>query len=266
MAQELPPFFIYGAVAAIPVYYFSYWIFEKVLIPRFFTLSFNQRLKNLEDKKLVLFMTIFPSTVHAFFHVFGVPPWITFGYSTAHNAAKIAYYDDHWPAFFQGVFAGYMVADYSKCGFKTLGIAFTVHHVFAMAAWTLSAYLRSMQWQTALLQFCELSTIFMNLRQLLLTAGYASDGAAVTVVSLIFMISFFAVRVVPLPMILRELFLTGFVDMRDKDGLFFALCGAGFTMLHAALQLMWFSIMMKKLFSVVLGNDKKKEKDGKKQK
>ena len=105
----------------------------------------------------------------------------------------------------------------------------------------------------------------MNLRQLLLTAGYASDGAAVTVVSLIFMISFGAVRVVPLPMILRELFLTGFVDMKNKDGLIAALCGVGFTILHAILQLMWFSIMMKKLFSVVLGNDKEKEKDGKKQ-
>lgn len=265
MAGDFPPFFIYGAVAAIPVYYFSYWIFEKVLIPRFFTLSFNQRLKDLEDKKLVLFMTIFPSTVHAFFHVFGVPAWITFGYSTLHNAAKIAYYDERWPAFYQGVFAGYMVADYSKCGFRTLGTAFTIHHSFACAAWTLSAYLRSMQWQTALLQFCELSTIFMNLRQLLLTAGYASDGAAVTVVSLIFMISFGAVRVLPLPMILRELFLTGFVDMKNKDGLIAALCGAGFTILHTILQLMWFSIMMKKLFSVVLGNDKKKEKSGKKQ-
>jgi len=229
---------------------------DKVLIPRFGTPSFQKNVNDLEKKKRNSFLTIFPSTVHAAFQSFGVPAYIGLGFSTGHNLEKIAFFDDKWPAFYQGVFAGYLLADFTK----TTTMVYMIHHSTAIAAWTLSAYLQSMQWQTALLQCCEFSTLFFNLRRFLLMAEYDKDGKLMAIVNLLFMVSFGLVRILPLPMIIRELFATGFAEMRDKDGLLMAVLGAGFTMIHTALQTTWFSMMVNKLVFVLLGGSKEKNK------
>jgi len=206
-------------------------------------------------------MCIFPSTAHAAVHCFGLPAAIALGYSEAHNLQKIAFYDEAWPAFYQGFFAGYMVADYAKT-FGELEPSYVVHHVASCAAWILSSYLRSMQWQTTLLQFCEFSTFFLNLRQFFLTSGYSSDGPVMTATNLLFLLSFGAVRIVPLPMILREWVTDGFHTMREKDGLAMAGVGTMFTIIHSALQTMWFGMMMKKLIEVVTGSGKGEDETG----
>ena len=248
-----PPYFLYGAIIVIPIYYVCYWFANKILLGKYGTKNLKNKFNNLNKDKQIEFIVLFPSTVHAIVQSFGYPMFIALGYSMNHNMDKIAYYDTKWPAFYQGIFAGYMVADYVKNGYKILGLGLTIHHTTAFLAWTLSAYLQTMQWQTSLLQFCELSTIVLNLRQFLLTTGY--DGTIMTIVNLTFMGSFTIVRVVPLPMILKELYNTGFIDMKNKDGLIMAIGGTVFTLIHAGLQLTWFSFMVKKLISKLIKTD-----------
>lgn len=252
----IPPFFINGALTSMFVYYLSYHVTEAILIPVFGTKTLKRNMKALDLTHYISFLTIFPSTVHAIVQCVGVPSQIALGYSEGHNDYKIAHYDEEWPAWYQGFFAGYMVADFIK-SYGHLGTVYTIHHIASCAAWTLSSYLRSMQWQTTLLQVCEFSTLFMNLRQLLLKSGYDSSGTTMTVVNLLFFFSFGAVRVVPLPMIVREWVTDGFYSMREKDGLAMASIGTGFTVIHCCLQTMWFGMMVIKLIKTITGTDKK---------
>jgi hypothetical protein len=217
-------------------------------------------MRTLSTKEYTSFLTIFPSTVHAAFHSFGFPSQIALGYSEGHNLHKIAFYDEVWSAWYQGFFVGYMVADYIK-SYGHLGTVYSIHHVASCLAWTLSSYLRSMQWQTTLLQVCEFSTLFMNLRQLLLTSGYDSSGTTMTAVNLLFFLSFGAVRVAPLPMICREWATDGFSTMRDKDGLLMASIGTGFTVFNVCLQTTWFGMMVKKLINVITASHRDDEND-----
>lgn len=254
----IPPHFLMGVGASIVTYYATYFTVDKLILPQFKSSALYQNMEKLTDAKRRSFLCIFPSTVHAAVHCFGLPAVIALGYSEGHNLQKIAFYDEIWPSFYQGFFAGYMIADYSKT-YKDLETAYVVHHIASCAAWFLSAYLRSMQWQTTLLQFCEVSTFFLNLRQFFLTSGYPSSGTTMTVTNLIFFLSFTAVRVVPLPMILREWATLGFHDMRAKDGFAMASVGTMFTLIHCALQTTWFAIMVKKLVQVLSGAKDKEE-------
>jgi hypothetical protein len=247
-----------GVGASIVTYYATYFAVEKLILPQFKSSALYQNLEKLTPYKRTSFLCIFPSTVHAAVHCFGLPTLIALGYSEGHNLQKIAFYDEIWPAFYQGFFAGYMIADYAKT-YEDLETAYVVHHVASCAAWFLSAYLRSMQWQTTLLQFCEFSTFFLNLRQFFLTSGYPSSGTTMTATNLIFFLTFVAVRVVPMPMILREWVTLGFHDMRAKDGLAMASVGTMFTMIHCGLQTTWFGFMVKKLIQALSGAKDKDE-------
>jgi hypothetical protein len=251
----IPPYFIYGAASSIAVYYCSYWIGESVLIPRFGSSTLQKKLASLNEKKYINFVTTIPSTFHAVIQCIGFPVHLALGYSEAHNLNKIVHYDEYWPAYYQGFFAGYMVADFLKSGLDNLGPAFTTHHVAAVLAWTYSAYLRSMQWQTTLLQFCEFSTPFMNARQLLIMAGYDTNGSVMTWVNFLFFLSFGAVRVAPLPKILSHWVSDGYSDMKEKDGFVPAAIGTSFTVIHTCLQTMWFAMMIRKLMEVIRGRD-----------
>eukprot|EP00526_Cylindrotheca_closterium_P014460 CAMPEP_0113630974 /NCGR_PEP_ID=MMETSP0017_2-20120614/16097_1 /TAXON_ID=2856 /ORGANISM="Cylindrotheca closterium" /LENGTH=280 /DNA_ID=CAMNT_0000541467 /DNA_START=1 /DNA_END=843 /DNA_ORIENTATION=+ /assembly_acc=CAM_ASM_000147 len=257
----IPPHFLMGVGASIVTYYATYFTVDKLILPQFKSSAFYQNLEKLTPGKRTAILTIFPSTVHAAVHCFGLPTLIALGYSEGHNLHKIAFYDEVWPAFYQGFFAGYMIADYTRT-YEDLEPAYVVHHVASCAAWILSGILRSMQWQTTLLQFCEFSTFFLNLRQFFLTSGYPSDGTTMTVTNLVFFFTFTAVRVVPLPMILREWVTSGFRDMRAKDGLAMATVGTMFTMIHTGLQTAWFGMMLKKLIQVVTGSDGKHKNKG----
>jgi hypothetical protein len=256
----LPPHFIMGAVSSIGVYYLTYHVTESILLPNFGSTSLKKNMQKFSTNEYISFLTIFPSTVHAAVHSFGLPSLIALGYSEGHNLHKIAFYDEVWPAWYQGFFAGYLVADFIK-SYGHLGTVYNIHHVTACAAWTFSSYLRSAQWQTMLLQVCEFSTLFMNLRRLLLTSGYDSSGTTMSVVNLLFFLSFGAVRIVPLPMICREWVTDGFSTMRDKDGLLMASIGMGFTVIHVCLQTMWFGMMVKKLIKVIKGSHRDDEND-----
>ena len=149
-----------GAGASIGTYYATFWIVEHLILPRFSESAFCQNLNQHTPGRRTSILCIFPSTVHAAVHCFGIPTIVALGYSEGHNLGKIAFYDEQWPAwYYQGFFAGYMIADYSKT-FSDLEPAYVVHHVASCAAWFLSSYLRSMQWQTTLLQFCEFPPFF----------------------------------------------------------------------------------------------------------
>jgi len=258
--STIPPHFLMGAGASILTYYATFFVVDKLILPQFKSSALYQNLEKLTPGKRTSFLCIFPSTVHAAVHCFGLPAVIALGYSEGHNLQKIAFYDETGPAFYQGFFAGYMIADYAKT-YEDLETAYVVHHIASCAAWFLSSYLRSMQWQTTLLQFCEFSTFFLNLRQFFLTSGYPSSGTTMTITNLLFFLSFGAVRVLPLPMILREWVTDGFHTMRAKDGLAMASVGTMFTMIHCALQTMWFGMMVNKLIKVLRGSDKEDENE-----
>ena len=283
----LPPYFIYGVLSSFCLYHLIYWTAETILIPQTKTKTNSDKNSNendnnnnssnkssslLQENLLSLqrtnyrqyksFLSIFPSTVHAIIQSFGIPGYIALGNSMNHNKNKISYYDTKWTSFYQGIFVGYLIGDLFV---STSNTVYIIHHTAAIIAWTISAYLQSMQWQTSILQFCELSTILYNIRRYLLLANYYKrDGTVMNSISIGFVITFAIVRIIPLPMILKELYDTGFVDMKNKDGLIMAYFGLYFTIIHTILQTTWFCMMIQKivirLFTVLNNNNKKKKK------
>eukprot|EP00970_Alexandrium_tamarense_P015285 scaffold4948_cov208-Alexandrium_tamarense.AAC.4 len=109
------------------------------------------------------------------------------------------------PAVYMGFFVGYLLADTAKSpSFKDMGYVYVVHHAAASLCWTFCACYRVMQSLSCFLQFNELSTPFMNVRQVMLTAGYKSSDLPVTIISLLFFSTFGAVRFFPLTFIIRN--------------------------------------------------------------
>ena len=168
------------------------------------------------------------------------------------------------PAVYSGIFVGYLMADFFFLGPKKLGTAYVFHHLSASVAWTMALLLNVFQFPGQLLQFCELSTIFMNLRQLYLTAGYDSSSVPVLASSLTFFASFAAVRVLPLVPLLHKWVTLDFGVIRDEVGIWAAVSYSGFLAIHAGLQCTWFHIMLKKLVAKFFGgggNKKVEEKE-----
>ena len=110
------------------------------------------------------------------------------------------------------------------------------------------------------LQFNELSTIVMNVRQALLTAGYTSSDTIVAMVSLIFFLLFTIVRVVPLPFVVYRWISSEFGIIQEKVGLSGALLVSMFLGLNVVLQGSWFVMMAGKFVDALVGKDKKKKK------
>lgn len=166
------------------------------------------------------------------------------------------------PCFYMGFFVGYLITDTaSSPSLKVLGLPYAIHHISASMCWTFCASNRIMQHLASFLQFNELSTVFMNVRQVLLTAGYKSSDGIVTVVSLSFFALFSAVRVFPLPFLVYKWINHEFVSIRDEVGW----GGAGLLSLFLATNVMlqgsWFALMVRKLFGMFSKTEK--QSDGK---
>lgn len=221
----------------------------------------QERVDKLDNKARKYFLVIGPSTVHSLAHVIG-----TAGFLLRLEKQTVTTFDDRlfvdygWtclgPAFYSGVFAGYLFSDAVYLGIKDLGPMYVVHHFAAATTWTVCDYTKCMQFLLSFLQFNEFSTIFMNARQVFLTTGYDSKGKHVTAVSYIFFLSFFLVRVLPLPMIVYKWISNDFQVIKTEVGIPVAVSLSLSVLAHVALQSTWFAMMLRK----VLGGKSKKEK------
>lgn len=261
----LPNFFIFGAWAGYVGCVACFGFARTVLVPKLLTKSFRERFQSLSEKETKNFYSLVPSAVHALVQVLFHPAWISLGFSQGHSEDRVHYFNDSWPAFFSGIFVGYLIGDYNMMGYKDLGPIFTLHHMSASLAWTVSNHLRTMQWYQCFLQFCEFSTIFLDFRQYVLTSGYPKNSTIATLANLGLFLSFFAVRVLPLPIILYRWITNDFSSLREVHGMTVAVANSLFLTIHVGLQSFWFSLMVKKLVATVAGkpwsasSSKKKE-------
>jgi len=244
----IPPMFLHGISAAFLGTYAIYYATKVVLIPRFATQSFRDKidqLVTLKDKKN--FYTTFQSMAHALVQSCFHPMLISLGYSPEHSANRVTYFDDGWPAFFSGIFVGYLLADTMIIGPIDLGPMYCLHHLSAIVIWTWTACVGAMQWYASMLQFAEFSTIFLNGRQWVLTAGYSSDSRVVVGVSMAFFVAFFVVRVVPLPWLVYLWLTNDLAQLSDEKGLPVALASTSTLIIHVLLQSFWFLLMVNKI-------------------
>ncbi|KAK1738984.1 hypothetical protein QTG54_010300 [Skeletonema marinoi] len=138
------------------------------------------------------------------------------------------------------------LSPYRYCSYTVLqnhGYPYVVHHLSASMAWTFCASNQVMQPLASFLQFNELSTVMMNVRQVLLTAGYKSSDLIVIVVSL----TFFA------------LFSAEFVSIRNEVGWGGAILLSAFLAVNVMLQGSWFTIMASKLIGMFSKKQSKKK-------
>jgi len=256
---DLPDYFIYGTMASYVGTVICFSLARKLVVPKLLPDAFRERVEALTTKDRLNFYSLLPSTVHALIQIMFHPAWISLGYSPEHTADRVHYFDETWPSLFSGVFVGYLLADYSLLPATTLGPLFTVHHLSASACWILSSHSRIIQYYLSNLQFCEFSTLFMNARQVVFTAGYSSSTSVARFLSLGMFVSFFVVRVLPLPKLVYYWITTDCVSLYEKHGLYVAMAFSVFLAIHVGLQSFWFSLMMKKVIEMVAGKPKKKK-------
>jgi uncharacterized protein YhhL (DUF1145 family) len=147
-----------------------------------------------------------------------------------------------------GIFVGYLLADLmASPSFKVLGYIFVFHHLAASAAWTYCASYRIMQPLACFLQFNELSTPLLHLRQLLLFSGRTSKDLSLTIVNLSFFVLFGLIRFVPLPWIVYHWANTDYAAIKNEVGIGGAAALSMFVLAHVGLQSSWFITMCKKL-------------------
>jgi len=259
---SVKPLFVYGTVSGFVGFYVVFYLMRDVLIPRLASASLQEKLASLATRKeRVFFYSTFPSMVHALVQSAFDPMYISLGYSQEHNDNRVTHFDPGIPAYFSGIFNGYLIADFIICGPKDLGPAYCLHHLSAIAVWTGSAYFGAMQWYASMFQFCEFSTIFMNIRQWVLTAGYPSSSPIGIAATLSFFLSFFAVRVLPLPSIVYQWPTTDYPRLSADKGTGVALFSGSALVIHVSLQSFWFLLMVKKIVQIVVGGGKKKKKE-----
>ena len=259
-AFHAPPYFVYGIASGFVGVFVTFYLMRDVLVPNCTTPSFRKRVARLKTRKDKNFFYItLPSMIHSLAHSCFHPRLISFGASPQHFADRVAFFDDTWPAFFQGVFVGYLAADFCLLGPVDLGPAYIVHHLSAMAIWSWSTCLGAMQWYASFLQFAEFSTIFLNLRQWVLTAGYPSDSPLAMGISLLFFTSFFVVRVIPLPVLVIQWVTFDFQKLLEEKGKVLAVASSVTLTIHLLLQSFWFFLMVNKILRIVLSGSKKKK-------
>lgn len=257
-SYHVPPFFVYGVASGFVGFFVVFHFMRVVLIPRFATPSFRKQIASFKTRKeTTFFYATFPSMIHALVQCLSIRCL----YSAAHNSNHVTHFDDGWPACFSGIFVGYLTADIFACGPADLGPGYMFHHVTAIVTWAWVACLGAMQWYASLLQFCEFSTIFMNIRQWVLTAGYSSSSPIAMVVSILFFLSFLAVRVIPLPTLVYQWVTNDFFKLYDEKGKAVAMASSSAMLVHVVLQSFWFMLMVKKIAKLVLSSgDRKKSK------
>jgi len=152
-----------------------------------------------------------------------------------------------------GIFVGYLLSDmYASPSVRAMGYIFAFHHLAASAAWTYCASHRIMQPLAVFLQFNELSTPLLHLRQLLMFAG--CDGkrdVGLTIVNISFFLLFGLIRVAPLPWIVYHWVTTDYTAIKTEVGIGGAMVLSFFVAAHVGLQVSWFMIMCRKLVNMV---------------
>mmetsp|Transcript_3802 Transcript_3802/g.6574 ORF Transcript_3802/g.6574 Transcript_3802/m.6574 type:complete len:266 (-) Transcript_3802:77-874(-) len=251
--QPPPPPFLYGAGIGIIVYCLSRFLSHALL--RICPTSFQQKVANLKFAQLYHYHSLLPSTVHAIIQIVGTYNFAFYG------DKDVLTFDDRLfvpygitklgPCFYMGWFVGYLLTDTALTpSFKVMGYPYVVHHLSASMAWTFCASNQVMQPLASFLQFNELSTVMMNVRQVLLTAGYKSSDLIVIVVSLTFFALFSAVRVFPLPFVVHKWISQEFVSIRNEVGWGGAILLSAFLAVNVMLQGSWFTIMVSKLIGM----------------
>lgn len=258
---SLPESFLYGVAAGSLGFYATLGATQVMLqqvAPRFV----EQRIMKLAEKPRYFFWVLGPSTVHGLVQVIGtvafLPKMINDPIVGAGDSIDTRLWVDYGltglgPSFYSGIFVGYLMADFAFLRPRKLGTQYVMHHLSAIVCWTMAQSLQSFQFVAQLLQFCEFSTIFMNLRQFYLTAGYDSSSKPVVWSSLAFFVSFGLVRVAPLPWILYQWLTQDFVLVRDNIGWGAALSFSAFFAVHTTLQVMWFRLMVQRVLAKFTG-------------
>jgi len=259
---DMPPMFLYGTASGFVGAYIVWYATQYVLIPKFVPRSFREKVDKLATlkQKKELYST-FPSMVHALVQCSFHPLFIFLQLSPEHAANHVTYFDDGWPAFFSGIFAGYLGADFTLVGPIHLGPAYCLHHLAAIGTWVWTGSVGAMQWYASMLQFAEFSTIFMNIRQWALTTGYPSTSPMVKRISLLFFLAFFAVRVVPLPWLVYLWLTNDFAQLSEEKGLPVAAMSSCSLAVHVLLQSLWFLMMVRKMHKIVTKSKTKKEEN-----
>lgn len=261
-----PPSFFYGLLVGASVYLICSAL-SPILTKSLGTTTFKQNVEKLDRKKLYHYHSLFPSTVHALLQIIGTFTFVFYGREgyddvLADGASPAVVFDDRifvpygltgvGPAVYMGIFVGYLLVDVAAApSFDDMGYPYVIHHLTASACWTFCACNRIMQPVASLLQFNELSTPLMNIRQYLLTAGYKSSDLSLTVISLMFFATFALVRVAPLPFALRDWILRDFDATAKVSGASGGILLSLFFAVNAALQCTWFLIMCQRFVGMM---------------
>lgn len=261
--QELPPYFLYGIISGFLGTVIFFYLTKYVLIPVFTTKEFQQRMSKLSKKDQAYFYVTIPSMIHSILHTIFHPGYIFFGFSEQHNMARTLYFDNKWPAYFQGIFVGYLLGDFSILGPNYLGYVYCIHHISASSQWIYSTYYQSMQYYACMMQFCEFSTIFLNIRQWILTSGYTSSSKPGMISSGLFFISFFLVRVVPLPWMIYNWTTKDYDELKQSKGVSIAIANTVSIVINVFLQSSWFIMMVSKIIKMTRGKSGGGEKNSK---
>ena len=276
-SQSIPPSFIYGLIGSI-ITYFICRSLSPILTNIFGTTSFKQKVNALDNAKTYHYHSLLASNIHALVQIIGTYTVVVYGREgyddkTGGESSPAIIFDDRTyvefgllttlgPTVYMGIFVGYLLADIVAApSLKAMGYPYVLHHIAAITCWTYCTYFRVMQSVACLLQFNELSTPFLNIRQYLLTAGYKSSDVPVTCSSLSFFVIFGLIRVVPLPFVIKDWLFRDFHAIRDTIGLGGAVLLSVFFAVNSLLQISWFYVMVQKL--VGMFNKKKQPKEKK---
>ncbi|KAL3759803.1 hypothetical protein ACHAWU_007547 [Discostella pseudostelligera] len=270
-----PSSFLYGFIGGA-ISYLSSRALSPLLTSTLGSSSFQRNVNSLDKAKRYHYHSLLPSTIHALIQIIGTYSFVFYGSgeessSLSSSSSSVLSFDERTivpygtthlgPSIYMGIFVGYLVTDVICApSLSSMGYPFVLHHVAATICWTYCACYRVMQPVAMLLQFNELSTPLMNLRQMLLTAGYDSSGLSVTVSSVAFFVAFGMVRVAPLPSLVYNWIFRDYEAIRSAIGLGGAICLSLFFAVNALLQCGWFCIMCQKLMGMVAKEKPKAKK------
>ena len=261
MPPVLPHSFLLGTLAGA-CGYFSCILVSRLLLAHVCSRSQRDRVAALSEKERRLdFHSRLPSTVHAVVQVLATGPTVLT--DTPWGLDRVNHFDERiwsggWklgPAVFAGVFVGYLMSDFLWCGQYDTALM-VGHHLVAAAAWTVTSSLRTLQYYQQFLQFNELSTIFINVRALLLVSG-CGENVLVMLVSVAVLLTFGAVRVLPLPMLFFRFVNTDAAALLQAQGWCTVLATTGLLCFHAVMQSFWYAGMLRMTWDKLCGKESK---------
>ena len=266
--------FLVGGAAGACMYALSSWAPRAILSWRG-SPSLKEKVRGLSSDDRRIFFSYFASTAHAVVQVVG-SAYVAM-MSKEHLSAPVAHFDSRLvvpygvtrmgPVFYMGVFVGYLISDHAAVGDIDSPLM-AAHHLGASLAWTISVSVKSMQWYAQFLQLNELSTIFVNLRQIFKRSGYHSESLPVKAMSLATFATFGIVRIMPLPHLIWQWVRRDCCDACEgwcSRSMVFS----GLFMFHVSMQSFWYALMIRNS-SALLGSSsdtesRAEDKDGKAQ-